>query len=87
MLKQQNRKEYLDKIRSISKQPNHFFTTAKTQKFEDFEKINVDDLKLIPILEQTGTYLYYRSKVVKNYPKPRVRNEFTISDIWPFLVC
>ena len=65
-------KEYFDEMRPISKQPNCFFTRAKIHKLEDFEKINTGNLKLRPIVKQSGTYIYYRSKVVENYPNPCV---------------
>ena len=40
--------------------------TAKTHKFEGFEKINVDDVKLRPILDQNVACIW--DKVFKNGP-------------------
>ena len=54
---------------SISNQLVHFFATAKIQnkmtKIEDIE-----DLKLPPIIDQTGIYIHNASKVIANYQKP-----------------
>ena len=41
-------------------------------------------MKLRPIIEQTGTYIYDASKVVAQFLKPLARNEFTISDTLAF---
>ena len=32
-----------------------FFTSAKTHKFENFDDINIKELKLRPIIDHTGT--------------------------------
>ena len=66
---------YYDGMHPISNQTARFFTTAKTHKFDSIENINVTDLKLRPITDQTGTYIFDASKV-----KPLARNEFTVSD-------
>ena len=50
--------KYYDGMRPISNQPAYFFATTKTHKFDTIEYINVEDLKLRPIIEQTGTYIY-----------------------------
>ena len=71
-------------MRSISNQPVPFFATAKTQKFDTIQDINVKDLKLRPIIDQTGNYIYDASKVVPKFLKPLARNEFTISDALAF---
>ena len=64
----------------ISNQPAHFFATAKMQKFNNSQDINVKYLKLRPIIDKTGTYIYDASKIVAEFLKPLARNEFTISD-------
>ena len=76
--------KYYDGMRPISNQPARFFATAKTHKFDTIENINVKDLKLRPIIDQTGTYIYGASKVVAEFLKPLARNEFTISDTLAF---
>ena len=45
-------------MRPISNQPARFFATTKTHKFDTIQDINVKDLKLRPIIDQTGTYIY-----------------------------
>ena len=50
--------KYYDKMRPISNQPARFFATAKIHKFNKTEDINIQDLKLRPIIDQTGTYIY-----------------------------
>ena len=71
-------------MRPISNQPARFFATAKTHKFDTLENINVNDLKLRPMIDQTGTYIYDASKVVAEFLKPIARNGFTISDTLAF---
>ena len=53
-----------DSMRPVSNQHARFFATAKTHKFDTNEDINVKGLKLRPIVDQTGTYIYDASKVV-----------------------
>ena len=67
-------------MRPVYNQPVRFFATAKTHKFDTIEDINVKDLKLWPIIDQTGSYIYDESKIVEQFLKPYARNEFTISD-------
>ena len=76
--------KYYDGMRPVSNQPARFFATAKTLKFDTIEDINVKDLKLRPIIDQTRTYIYDASKVVAQFLKPLARNEFTISDTLAF---
>ena len=47
-----------DGMRPVSNQPACFFATAKTHKLNAIEDINIKDLKLRPIIDQTGTYIY-----------------------------
>ena len=71
-------------MRCVSNQPVQFFATAKTHKFKSLEEINVGQLKLRPIIDQTGTYIYSASKVIAKYLKRLAKNEFTISDTLTF---
>ena len=71
-------------MRPISNQPVRFFATAKTHKFNKIEDINIQDLKLRPIIDQTGTCIYNASKVIANYLKPLTKNDFIISDTLSF---
>ena len=71
-------------IRPVSNQPAQFFVTAKTHKFKSLEEINVDQLKLRSIIDETGTYIYNASKVMAKYLKSLAKNQFTISDTLTF---
>ena len=50
--------KYYDGLRPVSNQPARFFAAAKRHKFDTTEYLNVKDLKLRPIIDQTGTYIY-----------------------------
>ena len=50
--------KYYDGMHPVSNQPARFLATAKTHKFDTIEDINVKDLKLRPIIDQTGTFIY-----------------------------
>ena len=67
-----------------SNQPGRFFATAKTHKFKSIEDISLESLKLRPIIDQTGTYIYNASKVVAKYLSPLPKNEFSITDTLRF---
>ena len=73
-----------DEIRPVSNLPARFFVTTTTHKFKSLEEINVDQLKLRPIIDQTGTYIYNASKVIAKYLKPFAKNEYTINDTLTF---
>ena len=60
------------------------FATAKTHKFTDAKQININNLKLHPIIDQAGTHLYDCSKIITQYLQPLAINEYTISDILSF---
>ena len=65
----------------ISNQPARFFATAKTHKFNKIEDINIQDLKLRLLIDQTCTYIYNASKVIA---KTLAKNNFIISDTLSF---
>ena len=48
------------------------------------EELNVDQLKLRPIIDQTGTYIYNTRKVIAKHLKPLSKSEFTIIDTLTF---
>ena len=66
----------------VSNQPARLFATAKTHKFKSLEEINVDQLKLHPIIDQTGTYLYNTSKVIAKYLKPLETINYIVDRIY-----
>ena len=68
-----------------SNQPGRFFATARTRKFDSVNDITLDKLKLHPIIDQTGTYIYNASKVVAKYLRPVSKNKYSIDDTLTFL--
>ena len=68
-----------------SNQPGRFFATARTCKFDSVNDITLDKLKLHPIIDQTGTYIYNASKVVAKYLRPVSKNKYSIDDTLTFL--
>ena len=61
-----------------------FFASVKTHKFENFEDINLEELKLRPIIDQTGTCFYNAGKVIASYLQPLTHNDYVISDTQTF---
>ena len=69
----------------FSHQPAKFFASAKTHtKFDNLSDINVTNLKLRPIIDQTGTCCYKTGKVISKYLKPLTKNEFIINNTQDF---
>ena len=60
------------------------FATAKTHKFTATNQLNTNNLKLCPIIDQTGTHLYDYSKIIAQYLQPLAINEYTVSDSLSF---
>lgn len=52
---------YYDNMCLVANQPALYFITAKTHKSKAIEKISVDQLKLCPIIDQAGPYIYNTS--------------------------
>ena len=77
--------EKYKEMRPTSSQPARLFATAKTHKFTDIKQININDLELRPIIDQTGTHLYDCSKIIAQYLQPLAIYEYTISDTLSFL--
>ena len=71
-------------MRPTSSQPARLFATAKTHTFTDTKQININNLKLRPIIDQTGTHLYDCSKIIAQYFQPLAINEYTIFDSLSF---
>ena len=67
-----------------SNQSGRFFATARTHKFESISDITLEQLKLRPIIDQTGTYIYKALKVVAKYLGPLAKNKYTIRDTLSF---
>ena len=71
-------------MRSRSNQTGQFFATTKTHKFKSISDITLEQLKLRPIIDQTGTYIYKASKVVAKFLGPLATNDYTIRDTLSF---
>ena len=70
-------------MRPSSNKTAKLYGTAKTHKFADVNSTTVEDLKLRPIIDQTGT-AYNAAKVLVEYLKPLTTNRFTIKDTQTF---
>ena len=77
--------EQYENIHPKSNQPGRLFATARTRKFDSVNDITLDKLKLHPIIDQTGTYIYNASKVVAKYLRPVSKNKYSIDDTLTFL--
>ena len=69
-------------MRPTLSQSARLFATAKTHKFTDTKQININNLKLHPIIDLTGIHLC--SKINAQYLQPLAINEYTISDTLSF---
>ena len=76
--------EHYEKMRPISNQPARFFATAKTHKFKSFDDITLEELKLRPIIDQTGTHTQQAAKIVSKYLKPLAKNKYVINNTLKF---
>ena len=65
-------------------QPARVFTRTKTHKFENFDDININELKLQPIIDQSGTCYYKTGKSIAKYLKPLTKNELVINNTQDF---
>ena len=72
------------KMRPTSNQPGRFFATAKTHKFNSYEEINVNNLKLRPIIDQTGTHTHPAAKIISEYLQPLTKNNYVIDNTLKF---
>ena len=67
-------------MRPVSNQSALLFATVKTYKFDDYSSINVNNLKLRPILDQSNTCTYNGAQIVSDYLQPLTQKEFVIKD-------
>ena len=65
-------------------QPASLYRTAKTNKFETLEFITVANLKFLPIIDQTGTFMYNGAKVISDYLRLLCKNKYSINDTQKF---
>ena len=57
----------------------------ETHELIDINQIVINDLKLCPIIDQTGTLFYHCSKIITQYLEPLVINKHMMSDTLSFL--
>ena len=67
-------------MRPTSSQPARLFLNEKTHEFTDIKQININNLKLCSIIDQTGTHLYDCSKIIAQYLQALAINKYTIFD-------
>ena len=65
-------------------QPARLYGTAKTHKFENYNEITIENIKLRPITDQSGTMTYNASQVIAEYLSPLAKNEYVINDCLTF---
>ena len=49
-------------MRPTASQPTRLFANVKMHKFTDIKQLNINDLKLCPVIDQTATYFYTLQK-------------------------
>ena len=59
-----------------SNQPGQLYGTAKTNKRNSIEHITLENLKLRPIIAQSGSYTYNTGQVIADYLKPFSDNDY-----------
>ena len=78
-----NYERYKDMQPDIN-QPAPLYGTAKTHKFETLEDITVENLEVLLIIDQTGTFTDNAAKVISDYLRPLCKNEYSINDAQKF---
>jgi hypothetical protein len=67
-----------------SHRPARMYGSAKTHKFDSYEQITVENLKLRPIMDQSGTMMYTAAQIVADYIKPLNDSKYIIKDTLTF---
>ena len=67
-----------------SHRPARMYGTAKTHKFENYDDITVENLKLRPIMDQSGTMVYNASQIIAEYIRPLNDSKYIINDTLKF---
>ena len=71
-------------MRPTASQPVRLFATTKMHKVTDIKQININNLKLCPLLDQIGIHLHDCSKIFAQYVQPLAINKYRISDTLAF---
>ena len=72
------------KMLPASHRPARMYGSAKTHKFENYEDITVENLKLRPIMDQSGTMVYSASQILADYLNPLNDSKYIIKDTLKF---
>ena len=72
------------KMFPASHRPARMYGTAKTHKFNNYEDITVENLKLRPIMDQSGTMIYNTSQIIAEYIRPLNNSKYIIDDTLKF---
>ena len=73
-----------NKMMPAAHRPARMFGTAKTHKFNNYDDIRIDNLKLRPIMDQSGTMVYNASQVIAEYLSPLNDSKYNIKDTLSF---
>ena len=71
-------------MRPATNQPGRIYDATKTHAFNSSNDINVDDLKLRPIISQIRFYTHNGANVSAEYLKPLCSNQYKISNTQKF---
>ena len=74
----------LNKVKPTSNQPVFLYGTTKTQKFQNYEQIMKDNLKLRPIVSTCRTFYFETAKFLASYLLPLTENEYSIKTTTDF---
>ena len=72
------------KMLPASHRPARMYGSAKTHKFDNYEDITVENLKLRPIMDQSGTMVYTASQILAEYLGPLNDSKYIIKDTLKF---
>ena len=72
------------KMLPASHRPARMYGSAKTHKFENYDDITAENLKLRPIMDQSGTMVYNTAQVIAEYLKPLDDSKYVIKDTLTF---
>ena len=67
-----------------SHRPARMYGSAKTHKFDSYDQITVENLKLRPIMDQSGTMVYTAAQIIAEYIRPLNDSKFIIKDTLTF---
>ena len=66
-------------------QPGQLYATAKTNECNSIDDITLENLKLRPIIAQSGSYTYNTAQGIADYLKPLCSdNDYITRNTWEF---